>query len=147
MPPEMEHPQLLCTLFQHLITLSVKNVFPASKPLLVKSHSPVSCHYHTVLKVSPPPPCKLPPSTRSPLMICASPLDSLQQLCILPVLGAPGLDTVFQIGPHKGRTEWDNPNPNPVWRQEAWSTALQMRFMMKLILFPNYLWEKKRICR
>eukprot|EP00198_Chlamydomonas_reinhardtii_P004847 XP_001694183.1 predicted protein [Chlamydomonas reinhardtii] len=29
------------------------------------------------------------------------PLDPLQELHILPVLGAPGLDTVLQMGPHK----------------------------------------------
>jgi len=31
------------------------------------------------------------------------PLDLLQQFYIPPVLGAPGLDTVVQMGPHKGR--------------------------------------------
>jgi len=38
------------------------------------------------------------------------PLDSLQQLHlhIIPVLGAPGLDIVLQMGPHKGRVEGDN---------------------------------------
>ena len=40
------------------------------------------------------------------------PLDSLQQLCILPVPGAPGLNTVLQMGPHKGRAEGDNPLPS-----------------------------------
>ena len=29
------------------------------------------------------------------------PLDLLQELHVLPVLGAPGLDTVLQMGPHK----------------------------------------------
>ena len=38
-----------------------------------------------------------------------SPLDLLQELCVLPVLGAPGLDTVLQMGPLKGRAEGDNP--------------------------------------
>ena len=36
-------------------------------------------------------------------------LDPLQQLCILPVLGPPGLDAALQVGPHKGRTERYNP--------------------------------------
>jgi len=38
-----------------------------------------------------------------------SPLDLLQQLHhILPVLGAPGLDTALQMGSHNGRVEGDN---------------------------------------
>ena len=34
-------------------------------------------------------------------------LDSHQQLCIFLVLCLPGLDTVFQMGPHRGSTEGD----------------------------------------
>ena len=41
------------------------------------------------------------------------PLDPLQKLYIIPVLGAPGLDTVFQMGPHKGRVEGDSLLPLP----------------------------------
>ena len=33
------------------------------------------------------------------------PLDSLQQLPVFLVLGAPDLDTVLQMGPHEGRVE------------------------------------------
>ena len=33
--------------------------------------------------------------------LCGPPLDPLQELHILPVLGAPGLDAVLQMGPHK----------------------------------------------
>ena len=36
------------------------------------------------------------------------PLDPLQELHVLPVLGAPGLDTVLQMGPHKSRVEGEN---------------------------------------
>lgn len=35
----------------------------------------------------------------------------LQQLCIHPVLGAPGLDTVLQLGPREGRVEGDSQLP------------------------------------
>jgi len=38
----------------------------------------------------------------------SSSLDSLQQLHIFLVLGAPGLDTVFQMGPQESRVEGDN---------------------------------------
>ena len=36
------------------------------------------------------------------------PLDSIQQLHILLVLGAPDLDAVLQVGLHKGRADGDN---------------------------------------
>jgi len=39
------------------------------------------------------------------------PLDPLQQPHVFPVLGAPGLDAVLQMGPHEGRAEGDNPLP------------------------------------
>jgi len=39
------------------------------------------------------------------------PLDLLQQFQILPVLGVLGLDAVYQLGLHKGRTEVDSPPP------------------------------------
>lgn len=41
------------------------------------------------------------------------PLDLLQQLYMLFVLGAPGLDAVLQVGPHEGRREEDNYVPHP----------------------------------
>jgi len=41
------------------------------------------------------------------------PLDLFQQLYIFPVLGAPGMDPVLQMGPYKSRAEWDNPLPCP----------------------------------
>ena len=40
------------------------------------------------------------------------PLDPLQQLHIFPVLGAPDLDAVLQVGPRKGRAERDNHTPS-----------------------------------
>ena len=46
--------------------------------------------------------------------LCGSPLDLLQQLCLPPVLGAPGLDTALQMGPYKGRIEGAlNPRSQP----------------------------------
>ena len=39
---------------------------------------------------------------------CGPPLDHLQQLHIFPVLEAPDLDAVCQLGPHKGRTGEDS---------------------------------------
>jgi len=41
------------------------------------------------------------------------PLDPLQELHVLPVVGAPGPDTVLQMGPHKSRVEGENPLPLP----------------------------------
>ena len=41
------------------------------------------------------------------------PLDPLQQLHIFPVLGAPDLDTVLQMGPYEDRAERDNHLPVP----------------------------------
>lgn len=43
--------------------------------------------------------------------VCGPPLDLVQQLHIPPVPGTPGLGTVFQMGPHKGRVERDNDGP------------------------------------
>ena len=37
--------------------------------------------------------------------LCGSPLEALRLSCA----GAPGLDTVLQMGPHEGREEGDNP--------------------------------------
>ena len=42
--------------------------------------------------------------------LCDPPLDLLQQLCVLLVLGVPGLDAALQMGPHEGR---DNHLPHP----------------------------------
>ena len=56
------------------------------------------------------------------------PLNSLQLLCILPVLGAPGLDAVLQMEPHKGRAEGDNHLPLPAGHPSfdaAQNTGLQ----------------------
>ena len=41
------------------------------------------------------------------------PLDPLQQLSVFLILGAPYLDTVLQMGPHKSRIEGDNHLPLP----------------------------------
>jgi len=46
-------------------------------------------------------------------MIFWPPLYMLQQLRILLVLGAPGLDTVLHMELHKGTSEEDNPLPRP----------------------------------
>lgn len=43
----------------------------------------------------------------------SSSLDPLQQIYIFSVLQAPGLDTVLQVGPHKGRAEGDSHLPRP----------------------------------
>ena len=43
--------------------------------------------------------------------LCGPPLDVLQQLCTLPILGASGQDAVLQIGPCKGRADGDNHLP------------------------------------
>jgi len=51
--------------------------------------------------------------------LCGSPLDLLQQLLILPVLEAPGLDAVLPMEPHKGRVERDNHLPFPAGRPSA----------------------------
>ena len=51
----------------------------------------------------------------SSLERCSSPLEpplnKLQKLLIFLVLQAPGLDAVFQMGPHKNRVEGDNHLP------------------------------------
>ena len=41
------------------------------------------------------------------------PLDPLEQFHIFPVLGAPDLDAVLQMEPHKGRGEKENHLPVP----------------------------------
>ena len=41
------------------------------------------------------------------------PRDLFQELCVLLVLGAPGLDTVLQMGPHNSWVEGDNHLPLP----------------------------------
>jgi len=41
------------------------------------------------------------------------PLDPLQELHVLPVLGAPGLDTVLQMGPHKELSRGAQSPPSP----------------------------------
>jgi len=41
------------------------------------------------------------------------PLDPLQQLLVLLILGASDLHTVLQMGPREGRVERDNPLPVP----------------------------------
>ena len=41
------------------------------------------------------------------------PLNPLQHLCNFPVLGAPALDVVLQMGPHRSRAEGHNHLPLP----------------------------------
>ena len=45
--------------------------------------------------------------------LSGTPLDPLQELRVFFVLRAPGLDTVFQMGPHKSQVERDNHLPVP----------------------------------
>jgi len=45
-----------------------------------------------------------------------SPLDSLQQIHVLLMLGAPGLDTVFCVGSHKSGFEESSHLLHPVGR-------------------------------
>jgi len=45
--------------------------------------------------------------------LSGSPLDILQDLHDLPVLGVPGLDTVLQMGPHRSQAEGENYLPLP----------------------------------
>ena len=45
--------------------------------------------------------------------LCGSPLDLFQKLHNFLQLGAPGLDTVLQMGPHEGRVEGANDLPHP----------------------------------
>ena len=44
------------------------------------------------------------------------PLDPLQELHVFLVLGVPGLDAVFWMGPHKSQVEGDNHLPLPAGR-------------------------------
>ena len=64
--------------------------------------------------------------------LCGPPLDPLQQLHIFPVLGAPDLDAVLKMGPHKSRAERDSHLPVPAghpffgWRPRYhWSSERQ----------------------
>ena len=52
-----------------------------------------------------------------------SPLDLLQQLRILPVLGVPGLDTVFQVGPYEGKAEQDRQLPHLAFGHPSFDAA------------------------
>ena len=54
--------------------------------------------------------------------------DLLQQLCTPPVLGAPGLDAVLQMGPHQGRAEGGNPLPLPAATPLLTQPGMQLAF-------------------
>ena len=76
---------------------------------VLEDHSEVS-------PVPSPRQTKLAPSTllqrRGAPALCSPLLDPLQQLCILPVVRAPGLNTVLLMGPHKGGVEgYSHPLP------------------------------------
>ncbi|NXJ29389.1 F120B protein, partial [Dicrurus megarhynchus] len=45
--------------------------------------------------------------------LCSTPLDSLQQVKVLPVLGTSELDTALQVGSHQSRADRENPLPHP----------------------------------
>jgi len=53
------------------------------------------------------------PVFRGAPALCVPPLDPLQKLYNFLLLGAPGLDTVLQMGPHKGKGEGDSHLPLP----------------------------------
>ncbi|KAK4816170.1 hypothetical protein QYF61_011552 [Mycteria americana] len=50
---------------------------------------------------------------------CGPPLDPFQQLHVLPVLKAPELDTVLQVGSHQSRVEGQNHLPQPAGHASA----------------------------
>ena len=60
--------------------------------------------------------------------LCGPPLGQFQQLCILPVLEVPGLDTILQMGSHKGRVEGDNHPPLPADPAVLLLTRKQLAF-------------------
>ena len=45
--------------------------------------------------------------------LCGPPPDSIQKIHLFLVLGAPDLNTVLQLGPHKSRVEGDSHLPHP----------------------------------
>jgi len=45
--------------------------------------------------------------------LCAPSLDLFQQLLIILMLGAPGLDAELLVGPYEGRAKGDSPLPAP----------------------------------
>ncbi|NXH84260.1 F120B protein, partial [Edolisoma coerulescens] len=45
--------------------------------------------------------------------LCSPPLDSLQQVKVLPMLGTSELDTALQVGSHQSRVDRENPLPLP----------------------------------
>ena len=51
-----------------------------------------------------------------------------QQLCILRVLGSPGLDAVLQMGPHEGKVDEDSALPLPA----ATSLLMEPRLLLGL---------------
>ena len=44
---------------------------------------------------------------------CGPPLDPLQQVHVLLMLGAPELNAILQVGSHKSRVEGENHLPQP----------------------------------
>ena len=92
------------------------NMHKKSVPLLPASFFQVLEDYN---EVSPEPSLLQVKQSQLPFIIgevlqhpdylCTPFLELLQQLHILLEPGAPGLDTVLQMGPHKGRAERDNP--------------------------------------
>ncbi|KAK4827794.1 hypothetical protein QYF61_021747 [Mycteria americana] len=95
----------LGNLFQCLTTLIVKNFFPISNlnlPSFSLKPLPLVLSLRALERYS------------SPLIIfMAPPLDSLQQVHVLLMLGAPELNAVLQVGSHKSRVEGENPPPRP----------------------------------
>jgi len=71
--------------------------------------------------------------------LCGPSLDLLLLLHIFPVLRAPGLDAVLQMGPHEGRAEADNPTlsllPTPLLKQPRvllafWAASARCKVMV-----------------
>ena len=65
----------------------------------------------------------------APHHLSGPPLELIQQLHILPVLRARGLEAVLQMGPHEGRVE-NNPPPFPCWPPLFWCS-------------PEYCWPSR----
>jgi len=74
------------------------------------------------------------------------PLDQLQQLHILLVLRAPGLDTVLQMEPHNGRGEGHNPLslsmlPSLLMHLEFFHIMLKNTLHKVLLNFLTVVWK------
>jgi len=71
--------------------------------------------------------------------LCGCLLDPFQQLCILLVLGAPGLDAVPQMGPQEGRADGDNPLPCPAATPLLMQPRILLAFHSARALMSSFL--------